>query len=198
MTQDAPFMIFGLPRSRTAWLSHYLAYGGARVGHDIAADCNSIDEFLRAFGTLRGSVETAGMLGWKLVRRAYPRAQLMVVRREPKQVLASLATFGICNVEAEIYMRDALLGAIAAAGAPSFRFEELSDPAVGKAIFETCLGLPFDLDWFESRCALNVQVDMVQQIAKLARRATELQAFRSEVLLANSQLVGGSAWAGLQ
>ena len=59
-----PFLVFGLPRSRTAWLSHFLAPSPGAVGHDTGIDCKSISDFIGQFygrDRLAGTCETGAI-----------------------------------------------------------------------------------------------------------------------------------------
>jgi hypothetical protein len=65
-----PFVIFGLPRSRTAWLAHWLGLGRGLVGHDMAIEANTAQGFLDALWQRAGTVETGAMRAWRLLRLA--------------------------------------------------------------------------------------------------------------------------------
>src|SRR5665213_98688 len=135
VSMSVPFLILALPRSRTAWLSHFLTYGPKVCEHDYIINCASIEEFLLAFRQgLAGSVETGAMLGWKVLRQRMPAAKIVLVRRDYEQAAHALAQacaeVGVALPVplGELAMRASLLHAIARMpGVSSIRYEELSE-----------------------------------------------------------------------
>ena len=69
-----PFIIYGLPRSRTQWLSKFLGYGGRQVGHDIAIEADTVQGFVDNRSALAGTVENGAMRRGGCCRRRRPRA----------------------------------------------------------------------------------------------------------------------------
>lgn len=177
-----PFVILALPRSRTAWLSEFLSYGGMTCAHDLAPECASISEFMTRLAAYDGTVETGAVVGWRLIRRYIPQAQIIVVKRQVAEVKASLRAVGLTPIPGEIEARGRLLDECAAAlGVLSFTYDQLDDPEICRRIFETCCGFWLDRAWYD-RCAnRNVQVDVPIQVARLIANRDRIAAFKAEV-----------------
>lgn len=91
-----PFVVFALPRSRTAWLAHYLGYRGTyAVGHDIAIECQQLDDFTNSykFGMV-GTVETGAIVAWRLLRHKMPQLRMMVMYRPLGEIIDSIRAKG--------------------------------------------------------------------------------------------------------
>lgn len=171
-----PFVVFSLPRSRSAWLSVLLSSPEKVVGHDIAAVSASFDDFMARLGP--GSCETGMAFAWRAIRAASPEARFVVVRRDPGDVVRSLDYFGLTGQDAEILRRDAHLDEIAAQpGTLSVRFEDLADYWACGAIFQRCLGKTMPMAWWAALDPINIQVDMHRQVRLLNDRAQEAAAF---------------------
>src|ERR1700743_833304 len=104
-----PFVVFALPRSRTAWLAHWLSLQ-QDVGHDISILCDSPEDFFRQFaeGKMRGCVETAAIDAWRLIRARMPEARFVTIRRPLGAVRVSLLKFGL-DPGPELELRDSML-----------------------------------------------------------------------------------------
>ena len=108
-----PFVVFALPRSRTAWLAKYLSYSGESVGHDVAVRSDSIESFFSHFDEgMIGTVETGAMAGWRLLRERVPAAAIAVVRRPIEDVKLSLSQFGVFPRAGDLEGRAAVLDEI--------------------------------------------------------------------------------------
>ena len=94
------FLVLCLPRSRSAWLSHYLSYPLARplqpVGHELLSECPDVETFLDSYRNgMCGTVETAGALMLRIVRTELPQCRIVLVRRPLIDVHRSLAAKGV-------------------------------------------------------------------------------------------------------
>lgn len=184
------FLIFSLPRSRSAWLAWYLSYPPAEVGHDLLVGCKSVSEFETRFSTLRGSVETGAMLGWRLIRRRLPDVKLLVVFRSVEQVMASFAKLGIQIDRAELEFRfDLLIQLAAEPGVEAVHFDQLDDPICGKWLFEYCLEEEWDWSWFSRASRTNIQIDFPNRLAQLYANQTALAGLKSEVEVESRKLM---------
>lgn len=161
------FLMMALPRSRTAWLAHYLNYPLARpplaIGHEILAECDTVDKFINSYKNgMIGTVETAAGVIWRIVKQELPDLQLVLIRRPLVEVFRSARKKGF-NVDLSFLAeQDAILDAAASEpGTISIPFMLLSDPVVGEWMFKALLGLEFDFDWWRTFQQINVQVDMV-------------------------------------
>jgi hypothetical protein len=181
----APFVIYALPRSRTAWLSKFLSYGKWTCGHDVAVDLHSIAA-LRAFFALPniGSAETAMVDGWLLVQTLVPDIRSVVVRRPILDVYASFHRLGIPVevVSYQLNVRNRLLNeAQNAANAITVHYDDLDEEDTCKRIFEHCLQEKFDRDWWLSLKDENIQIDMTERLKKIERNRPGIQALKGEV-----------------
>jgi ribosomal protein S18 acetylase RimI-like enzyme len=184
-----PFVIFGLPRSRTYWLGKYLSYGGWHCAHDQAAFVRSTEDVKSWLAQDHvGSVETGAVPWWRLARHYRPDLKMAVIRRDRSQVMESLMAFGLFDrdklpVVLARYDR-ALDRAAAAPGCLSVGFDELADEAVCAKLFEHCLGLPFDLAWWEALADQNLQVNLRAQLAYVAANQPQITAAAKACTLA--------------
>lgn len=197
-----PFVIYGLPRSRTAWLAHWL--GAVRpVGHDLAIHADTAQQFLDAIWHDRaGTCETAAVKAHKLIRLAMPNAKFLTIRRPVDEVSASLARFDITGQDEELALRDRLLDEAEADGAIRVDYQQLSDVNVCAEIWEHLLEMPFDFTRWRIYHATKIQVDMQERLAQLhaRRKATvRLEAEVSDLLgrpqAAKFYRVGREPWA---
>jgi hypothetical protein len=178
-----PFVVFALPRSRTAWLSKYLAYGGERVGHDVAAKSRSVDDFFRNFDDgMIGMVETGAMAGWRLLRERFPAAAIAVVRRPIEDVKLSLSQFGIAPRAGDLEARDALLDEIEREpGVLSMTFRDLYEQKNRRRMFEHCLIYGWKPAWDAQWAHVNVQIDFPQALRDVAENQVAIVAMKQEL-----------------
>lgn len=193
-----PFVILALPRSRTAWLAHYLNRNQEfPVGHDVIIECDSIEQFLGSFANgMIGTVETGAVLAWQLLQQRLPGVQLVTLHRPLEEVLLSLARFGIAPDEAELEAREAMLEVCAGSpGVESLDWIDLDDPECCKWLFELCLGEAWDSEWHQTMSQLNIQIDMLARSKRLWQRRQELAGLRQEVLVELAKIPEGTrAW----
>lgn len=193
------FIILSLPRSRSAWLAHFLTYGAKYViGHDLVIQCDSIEQFVGLFAPdigLTGTVETGAVLGWPLFRESLPDVQIVTLHRPVAEVMESFARFGIVPDRAEMEARADMLEACAAApGVMRIDSAELFSVETARKLFETLLPEPFDYEWFEYLTTLNIQINMVDRMRILWERREALATFRAEVAAELKKLPESRQW----
>jgi len=180
-----PFVIFGLPRSRTAWLTQWLrlASGGARIGHDLAIEADTIDGWLEnVYRRVRGTCETGAVEAWPILRQAIPDCRIVTVHRDVTDVAGALLLAGAPAPMDDLNRRAMALQELSEQpGVVSISFAGLADPRLCADLQEHCLSVPFN--WQAWRCmeTCNVQVDMPTRLARLAERADAIAALKAEI-----------------
>lgn len=179
----APFIVFSLPRSRSAWLSHFLRKE-VKVGHDIGIECNSPGDFFRALGPgmLAGTCETGASFAWPLVRLELPTARVVVIRRSASDVTASLEKQGVMGQGDEMLTREAQLKTISASpGVTTITFADLEKPAVLEWVYEHLTGLKLDPSWLGQMAAVNIQLKMGERLRRLDERREAISGLKAQV-----------------
>lgn len=179
------FVIFSLPRSRSAWLSKFLGYRGRfLIGHDILIECKSPSDFFNSFKFgMHGTVETGAVVGWQLIRKEIPEAKFVVIKRPLSEVKASLLAFGIVPIEGELEQREAMLDALSTVeGVETLDYSSLSIPQCLEWLFEHLLELPFDSEWFSEMASINFQINLAWQLERLRENRDDLFSLREAFL----------------
>ena len=191
------FIVFSLPRSRSAWIARFLSYGGKRCGHDLATESGSLDEFTGRLGKFFGTAETGAVVGWRALRKRLPDTKIAIVRRPVPEVYASLARFGLGGsaLMDELIQRDAMLDQLAnVPGVKSFAFAELNRIEACRDLFEYCLDEPFDWEWWESLAGVNVQVDVPQRLRFLEDNRERIETLKAEAAAEAHIVIGSEPW----
>lgn len=185
MSSSPPFVIFSLPRSRSAWLAHWLNHSLSRVGHDTLIVCDTPEEFIDLFSRgMIGTVETAGVAGWKLMRSRLPSARFVTIRRPLEDVERSLEAKGafFSSTHLELLLRDAMLDEIELLGeAERIDFASLSFLPTRQWLWEYLLDEPLDFEWDVALEATNIQINMPERLRQLAERREANLALLSSV-----------------
>lgn len=183
------FIIYCLPRSRSAWIAHFLNYPFAvpkqPVGHNVAPLCKSVEGFLDAYRKegMWGSVELEGMIGWQIIRKELPDLRTVVVRRPLQESYNSLVMLGYKPNLTGLAELNTMLDVIAEQpDVFSINMADLDAPVTCKWLFEYCLELEFDFEWWYQISQLNIQVNIEGMIAiqDEARKRGEL--YQADVL----------------
>ena len=181
-----PFLVFGLPRSRTAWLSNFLALRPGAVGHDTAIDCKSIEEFIGQFyglDRLSGTCETGAMIAWRVLKHKMPEAKMVVIQRPTTDVAFSLGRVGLFPGLLELEQRKACLEAISRLErTKTFSFQQLERKDVCEYLFEFCNGEAAPKGHWEHFADFNIQVDMQKRMAKLKANAEAIAKLKASVM----------------
>jgi hypothetical protein len=199
----APFIVFSLPRSRSAWTARFLSYREKRCGHDIATQCRTVKEFVDLLGNeYAGTAETGAVIGWRAIRKLRPDVRIAVIRRPVQEVYDSLARFGLGSPQlmSELRERDALLDQVARLpGVRSFAFHDLNGVTACQGLFEFCLGIPFDWEWWESLASVNVQVEVAERIQYLIDNHDRIEAIKRDAkrIAGDGIVIGPESWESL-
>jgi hypothetical protein len=160
------FVVFGMPRSRTAWLSRFLTYGDWICGHEEIRNMRSVDDLTAWFSQpCTGTVETAASPWWRTLDRLSPGAKIVVVRRPVDEVVESFARIpgltlnGLRPILEKI---DTKLRQIEARipGALSVSFAELAQEETCAKVFEHCLPYTHDTGHWQRLAPVNIQINM--------------------------------------
>lgn len=199
-----PFIVYGLPRSRTAWLSSFLSYGDFVCHHEAAITMRCVSDIVSFFNRPRtGTCETAAAQGWKLLHHHVPDIRAVVVRRPVDEVVAAILamdTRGAVIYDERMLRRNMEYGArmldkiSAHPGVLAVDYADLDDPGACAAIFEHCLSEPFDATWWKSLKDQNIQVDPVENLRYYHSNRDSVDGFkracRSEInRLARARLI---------
>lgn len=181
----APFFVFGLPRSRTKWLSTWLALAsGMRVAHDLASECDTVDQY---FSAMRhdyiGTTETGAVDGWQLIRRAFPAARIVVVYRDMADVKAELASLGLVAPDGQLEERQRQMMLLSEQpDVFSVRFEHLVMPQVCELVHRVALPwVKFDYDLWRRLDSKDITIDLPRRVISLIKRADLIQTLKAEV-----------------
>jgi GNAT superfamily N-acetyltransferase len=176
-----------MPRSRTKWLSTFLAYGDWQCGHDELRHCRSLDDVASWLAQpFTGTVETVGAAFWRLLPEG---VRVVTLRRPVADVVASLRRGGLVFDDAPMtaMLRDTerkldqIEGRLP--GVLAVSFDDVSTEAGCAWVFEHCLGLPHDHAWWAACDPVNIQIDLshltryfaahrpqVEKLVKIAKR----------------------------
>ncbi len=196
-----PFFVVSLPRSRSCWLSTFLSYQTASIsricGHDLLVHSKSVADFRSQVESVDGTCETAIVEGWKVMKDLWPKSRIVVIHRDLADIVQSCRKQGLEPNLDQLVQRKEMLDMLAAApGVKNFNFVDLDKAEVCKEIFEFCLKLEFDVNWWSLLQAKNIQINMHMRMQEIQERYEDLRALRVEVLELSSKL-GSSRCLGL-
>ena len=182
-----PFVIFALPRSRTAWLSKFLSYGDYICGHEELRHCRTLDDVRTWFKQpCIGSAETAAAPFWRTLGKIAPDAKILVVRRPIEDVVESLRRlplqFDWDHTIRELKALDRKLDQIEARlDCLSVQFADMDREDTCARIFEHCLPYAHDHNHWQKWDWTNVQCDMPAIARYFAAYRPQLEKLASTV-----------------
>jgi hypothetical protein len=157
-----PFVVLGLPRSRTAWLARFLSYGGRVCRHEPSVAWRGLEDLRDFLATGEGAADSMLTLLWPHLRELAPEARIVAVRRSRAQVAASIERMGLAVPQRLLRRLSGALWEIEQQpDVLRVCFDRLGDEHTCRKVFEHCLGLPFDRAWWERWRHVNVQADVV-------------------------------------
>jgi len=178
-----PFIVFSLPRSRSAWIAHWLSDHDLIVGHDIGIECRGVRDFANRFsGGLDGSCETGSMFAWRLIRKEIPGIKFVVIRRKREDVHRSLERFGIVLPKQEMEIRERALDEIEVQPeAIRLEYDDLNLPnAAAMLLNHVAPQKKFDLNHWRDFDNVNIQVKMDERIDRLVQNEPHIEAMKAE------------------
>lgn len=192
------FVIFAMPRSRTAWLSRFLTYGEWFCGHEELRHVRTLDDVRSWFSQGQiGTAETAGAPWWRLLGRFAPYSPVVVVRRPVDEVVESLAkipglSFDRAWLERAMWRLDRKLDQVEARlpSVMSVRYEDLANEATCAGVFEHCLPYRHDPAHWARLAPVNIQANMPALVRYMDAYRPALEKI---ALVAKHQTIAGMA-----
>ena len=164
-----PFIIYALPRSRTAWLSRFLSYGKTTCYHEQGRFIRSAEDVRLWFQQEDvGVADTLSPSWWRLIQHYRPDVSVVVIRRPIEEVLASMLRldlgFRAEVLEPVLRRQDRRLKQITdtVPGVLEVSFKQLEEESWCRKIFEHCLPYPYDSAWWSLLSKLNIQCNMAE------------------------------------
>lgn len=177
-----PFVIFSLPRSRSAWLSTLLCASGRLVGHDIGIECDTTEDFIKELTLRGGTCETGAAFAWRQIQKNFPDSPLAVVLRDPKDVSDSLTDKGFPGYLDEMETRFKQLEEISAQpGVFSCTFEELQDSCVVADLYKYCTKSEVSPLWVDKLQKTNIQIDLDERMERLSIRRDNIESLKNQI-----------------
>ncbi len=165
------FVVFALPRSRTAWLSQFLSYGDWTCGHDQLRYMRSLDD-VKAWLSLEktGTCETGASPFWRLIHKYRSDLQIVTIRRPVEEVVESLVKAGLRTDPAIVRKAmtgldrklDQIEGRLP--NVLSIPFNSLKNETVCSVLFEHCTDYVHDAERWKLLDAANIQVNFPAQV----------------------------------
>jgi hypothetical protein len=178
-----PFMITGLPRSRTAWLARFLTYGGRVCVHEPTYRWTSPSDLEAWCKGTEGMSDSMGCWIAHEARKLCPQMPLVVIRRPKAEVMASIAKLPYKKAAYLPYWLDRMNQRLDRVeddlDCLSYRFDQLSNASVCASIFHYCHGQMIPPEWWGRWRDVNIQAD----IAEVLKAVTENEAGWSRVFL---------------
>lgn len=163
----APFIVTGLPRSRTAWLAEFLG-----VPHEPSLRMDSLSDLK---GILEGKGASDCMMAWlwRDILEINPETRFVVVLRPISEVRASLEKLGVRFPDWFLPKMADVLGEISAhPNTLALWFDELRlEPAI-RCVWRHCYpdDVPFDRERWERMKDQNIQSDIKATLRLLVER----------------------------
>lgn len=174
------FVVFALPRSRTAWLSRFLGHGARSCVHDMSLDARSQDDLRQRLNRpLTGTVDSALALLWPEIMDWIPNGRFATVRRPIEEVRQSAIRHGYTEAEIAVPLvtlsrcldeieRDPQVLRV--------EYRELDTEDGCRRLFEHCTGDTFPRLWWELMRHRNIQVSKAVTVARGERNRDGLRA----------------------
>jgi len=199
-----PFIVYGLPRSRTYWLSRFLSYGDYQCGHDQIRYARGIDDVKSWLAMdFAGTSETAAAPWWRLVQNYRPDIRSVVIRRPVRDSVESWLSLdmdGVCTLDRpgteKLFARlDHKLDQIEkrVPGVLSVRYDDLNDEATCARVFEHCLPYRHDHEWWALLASQNLQCDMRGMTRYIFANRKQINIFAGQCRLKSMALLGRAA-----
>lgn len=170
-----PYIIYGLPRSRTAWLSCFLTYRDWTCHHEKMMYMQRIGDFKGLMSSPNtGSAETGAAYGRCLMKWFAPNLKEVVILRPVEEVMESLMAidmrgmFVFDRIKLQKLMEKGRRCLDKIAKDPNvlvINYADLEKEETCTRIFEFCLPYKFDKNWWEYMDGKIITVDFPTLLA---------------------------------
>lgn len=167
---STPFIIYSLPRCRTAWLAEFLSYKDWKCWHEQALCMRNMEDVKVFFSAPNiGTVETAAFYGRHLIKHYIPNIKEIVILRpvdESVEAMMKCDTGGLATYDynslKKIFERGnrELQKMAEDKNVLAIDYSNLTKRETCVAIFEYCLPYAFDDAWWETLRRQNIQVNV--------------------------------------
>lgn len=184
---STPFLILGLPRSRTAWLANFLTFGNIECEHELSSLRQSPEEMMShltdglpdAPPYYRGAADTYAVMWIDELMDIEPDCPVVTIRRPIEEVEISLGRVGIRGVRKGLEEANSELDRVSRMrNCLSVRYADLDSPATARALQAfVAPGEPFDVRRWQMLDGMNIQITpyRFQELARRAERMLEKQ-----------------------
>lgn len=144
MEMDEHFIILGLPRSMTAWVSCFLTCGEVFCQHELAEKMpikDIIDEIRSPIFPVSGICDSGLIFHWKKMVEAFPNARFAYIDRDSDECVDSLMGLGLSCKAASDIVRGPVFQSwdFCTKFKPEiFEFDELQTEAGAKRLWDYC------------------------------------------------------------
>lgn len=196
---DAPFIIIGMARSRTFWLSKFLSYGEWTCGHEEGRHLRTLADAKSWLSQNKvGAAETAIAPHWRLIKKMRPDVRIITIRRPVHEAVHSFSA--ACGMDMSeqltpVFTRhNAKLDQIEKRipGVLSIQSSDLSSEETCAKLFEHCLPYKHDHTWWAAHDRVNMQMNVPALLRYMAAFAPQLTTISSVAAQESKKLM----WAG--
>lgn len=182
------FIIYALPRSRTAWCSKFLTYKDHICSHEIAQTMRTPNDYKTYFSQPNyGSAETGASQGWWLIEHSCPGIKTVVIHRPVDEVVQSMmevdvrgtASYDRNLLQKHMSYGKRLLDQISKRhDVLSISFHDLKKMETCESLFEHCLPYKFDIKWWANLKNKNIQINVKDMLLDYFDHKKEIKEFK--------------------
>lgn len=178
-----PFLITGLPRSRTAWMAEFMSNGGCVCQHEPLAKLSDISQLRRVFNSYAGISDSGAslFLSW-IMENINPHT--VIIDRQIDEVEQSLSNIGFKDDGRLRLMRERLLEFKDHPSVMWVKYRSLDDDSVMRKVFwHLRPGVPFDEGRYNQMRKINIVTNVKSVIANSRKyRDSQLNLLRGSGL----------------
>ena len=178
------FIIFGLPRSGTYWLSVALSHSGWECYHDRSVWMRTQADIAAWAGQpLTGTVETTGMGFWRYLRRVAPNVRLATLRRPVSECAESWARLTGQDAERVLRRLDSKLDQLEARvqGVLRIEHDEMFELSEGRRICRELQQREVDPEWWTGLAARRLSTSVPAQQRYISANLPAIEKLRTQL-----------------